>query len=86
MNLPAQKPTDPPTAGGYLNRFLGGPPLSVIFRLALLSILIGVIMQVLGFDPGTSSTACDGWCNTSGTWGSTPCAGSGDTCSWALRW
>jgi hypothetical protein len=51
MNLPAQKPTDPPTAGGYLNRFLGGPPLSVIFRLALLSILIGVIMQVLGFDP-----------------------------------
>ncbi|HXL49210.1 MAG TPA: DUF6460 domain-containing protein [Xanthobacteraceae bacterium] len=35
----------------YLNRFFGGPPLSVIFRLVLLSILIGVILQVLGLDP-----------------------------------
>src|SRR5260370_19694569 len=35
----------------YLNRFLGGAPLSVIFRLVLLSILIGVILQVLGLDP-----------------------------------
>jgi Family of unknown function (DUF6460) len=51
MNLPAQKPTEAPTSGGYLNRFFGGPPLSVMFRLALLSILIGVILQVLGLDP-----------------------------------
>ena len=35
----------------YLNRFFGGPPLSVIFRLVLLSILIGVILVVLGLDP-----------------------------------
>jgi len=35
----------------YLNRFFGGPPLSVIFRLVLLSILIGVILEVLGLDP-----------------------------------
>ena len=35
----------------YVNRFFGGPPLSVIFRLILLSILIGVILQVLGLDP-----------------------------------
>ena len=35
----------------YINRFFGGPPLSVIFRLVLLSILIGVILQVLGLDP-----------------------------------
>jgi hypothetical protein len=34
-----------------LNRFFGGPPLSVIFRLVLLSILVGVILNVLGFDP-----------------------------------
>jgi hypothetical protein len=34
-----------------LNRFFGGPPLSVIFRLVLLSILVGVILHVLGFDP-----------------------------------
>ena len=34
----------------YVSRFFGGPPLSVIFRLVLLSILIGVILQVLGLD------------------------------------
>jgi hypothetical protein len=34
-----------------ISRFFGGPPLSVIFRLILLSILIGVILQVLGLDP-----------------------------------
>lgn len=38
-------------ADNYINRFFGGPPLSVIFRLILLSILIGVILQVLGLDP-----------------------------------
>src|SRR4029453_13743747 len=35
----------------YVTRFFGGPPLPVIFRLILLSILIGVILQVLGLDP-----------------------------------
>ena len=35
----------------YVTRFFGGPPLSVIFRLLLLSILIGVILEVLGLDP-----------------------------------
>jgi hypothetical protein len=34
-----------------LTRFFGGPPLSVIFRLVLLSILIGVILKVMGLDP-----------------------------------
>ncbi len=34
-----------------VNRFFGGPPLYVIFRLVLLSILIGVILQVMGLDP-----------------------------------
>jgi len=34
-----------------VNRFFGGPPLSVIFRLVLLSILIGVILEVMGLDP-----------------------------------
>jgi hypothetical protein len=34
-----------------ITRFFGGPPLSVIFRLALLSIIIGVILEVLGLDP-----------------------------------
>jgi hypothetical protein len=33
-------------------RFLGGSPLAVFFRLALLCILVGVILHALGFDPG----------------------------------
>ena len=44
-------PTERPMAGNYVTRFFGGPPLSVIFRLVLLSILVGVILKVLGLDP-----------------------------------
>jgi hypothetical protein len=40
-----------PMTGDHVQRFFGGPPLSVIFRLALLSILVGVILKVLGLDP-----------------------------------
>jgi hypothetical protein len=32
-------------------RFLGGSPLAVIFRLTLLSILVGVVLSAIGFDP-----------------------------------
>jgi hypothetical protein len=38
-------------AGSQVTRFFGGPPLSVIFRLVLLSVLVGVILKVLGLDP-----------------------------------
>ena len=38
-------------ANNLVTRFFGGPPLSVIFRLILLSILVGVILKVLGLDP-----------------------------------
>jgi len=57
MSMPSERPTipmqrsAPSTAPGALARFFGGPPLSVVFRLLLLSILIGVILQVLGLDP-----------------------------------
>src|SRR5205085_12326528 len=34
-----------------LYRFLGGSPLAVTFRLALLSILVGVVLAAIGFDP-----------------------------------
>src|SRR5215475_10624160 len=44
-------PTERPMANNYVNRFFGGSPASVIFRLVLLSILIGVILEVLGLDP-----------------------------------
>jgi len=35
----------------YLHRFFGGPPLSVIGRLVLLSVLVGVILAAVGLDP-----------------------------------
>jgi Domain of unknown function (DUF6460) len=44
-------PTEKPMADNHVNRFFGGSPLSVIFRLVLLSILVGVILEVLGLDP-----------------------------------
>lgn len=34
-----------------MTRFLGGSPLAVFFRLVLLSILVGVVLAALGFDP-----------------------------------
>jgi hypothetical protein len=51
MSLPTETPRETPKQGDYVTRFFGGPPLSVLFRLALLSILVGVILEALGFDP-----------------------------------
>jgi hypothetical protein len=34
-----------------VQRFLGGSPLAVAFRLILLSILVGVVLAAIGFDP-----------------------------------
>jgi hypothetical protein len=49
MSMPAPKREE--TAPDTMTRFFGGPPLAVIIRLALISILVGVIMEALGFDP-----------------------------------
>ena len=38
-------------ASESVNRFFGGEPLSVFFRLVLLSILIGVVLSAIGLDP-----------------------------------
>ena len=38
-------------ADNLVTRFFGGSPLMVLVRLVLLSILVGVILSVLGFDP-----------------------------------
>jgi hypothetical protein len=38
-------------ANGSVNRFFGGSPLSVLVRLILLSILVGVILSAIGLDP-----------------------------------
>jgi hypothetical protein len=35
----------------YVQRVLGGPPLAVVGRLILLSILVGVILAAVGLDP-----------------------------------
>jgi hypothetical protein len=50
MSTPAETPREMPKPD-YVTRFFGGPPLSVIVRLVLLSILVGVILEALGFDP-----------------------------------
>src|SRR5215468_6677143 len=53
MSMPSERPASGPRPANNdaLSRFFGGPPLSVIFRLVLLSILIGVILEVMGLDP-----------------------------------
>jgi hypothetical protein len=40
-----------PAANDGLYCFLGGSPVSVAFRLILLSILVGVVLAAIGFDP-----------------------------------
>src|SRR5215470_15888606 len=40
-----------PMANDFVNRFLGGPPLAVLGRLVLLSIVVGVILSAVGLDP-----------------------------------
>lgn len=41
----------PPPRRGDIQRFLGGSPLGVMFRLVLLSVLVGVLLAAIGFDP-----------------------------------
>jgi len=38
-------------ANDIVSRFLGGPPLSVVTKLVLLSIVVGVILSAVGLDP-----------------------------------
>ena len=45
QSLESQKSQD------YVHRFFGGPPLAVVGRLILLSILVGVILAAIGLDP-----------------------------------
>ena len=40
-----------PASNDGLTRFLGGSPLAVAFRLILLSILVGVVLTAIGFNP-----------------------------------
>jgi hypothetical protein len=38
-------------ASDGFSRFIGGSPLAVAFRLVLLSVLVGVVLASIGFDP-----------------------------------
>ena len=38
-------------ANEVANRFFGGPPLSVVLKIILLSVVVGVILSALGLDP-----------------------------------
>lgn len=53
MSYPERELSSPsrPSARSEINRFLGGSPFSVAFRLILLSILVGVVLSTIGFDP-----------------------------------
>src|SRR5881227_2083541 len=70
----------------YVSRFFGGPPLSVIFRLVLLSILIGVILQVLGLDPWNIIESLRRLVVRVWDMGLDPCVGSGAICCSARSW
>jgi hypothetical protein len=48
-----------PAANDGLYRFLGGSPLAVAFRLVLLSILVGVVLAAIGFDPWNILTSIE---------------------------
>ena len=51
MPMPNNETRPLPSNNDALYRFLGGSPLSVAFRLILLSILVGVVLAAIGFDP-----------------------------------
>jgi hypothetical protein len=40
-----------PASRDGLSRFLGGSPLAVLGRLILLSVLVGIVLAAIGFDP-----------------------------------
>ena len=39
------------TGNNAVSRFFGGSPLAVLFRLVLVSVLVGVILSAFGLDP-----------------------------------
>ena len=47
----AEDPRRQPMPNPVVNRFLGGPPISVAVRLILLCVLVGVILSAIGLDP-----------------------------------
>src|SRR5205085_1883876 len=46
-----EKPPEPPMRDDTVTKIFGGSPLAVLARLALVSILVGVVLSALGLDP-----------------------------------
>ena len=44
-------PPSRPPSNSALHRFFGGSPLGVLFRLALLCVLVGILLEVVGINP-----------------------------------
>ncbi len=40
-----------PARDDHLSRFLGGSPMGVLLRLVAMSVLVGVVLAAIGFDP-----------------------------------
>ena len=51
MPMPNNDTRELPASNDALYRCLGGSPLAVAFRLILLSVLVGVVLAAVGFDP-----------------------------------
>jgi hypothetical protein len=51
MPMPNNDTRELPANNDAMTRFLGGSPLAVGFRLILLSVLVGVVLAAVGFDP-----------------------------------
>jgi hypothetical protein len=51
MTMPDDARELPARDSDGLSRFLGGSPLTVVLRLALLSILVGIVLAAIGLDP-----------------------------------
>ncbi|WP_072826012.1 DUF6460 domain-containing protein [Bradyrhizobium erythrophlei] len=49
--MPNNDTRELPANNDAMTRFLGGSPLAVAFRLILLSVLVGVVLAAVGFDP-----------------------------------
>jgi len=51
MPMPNNDTGQIPADNDALYHFLGGSPMAVAFRLILLSVLVGVVLAAVGFDP-----------------------------------
>ena len=51
MTMQPNPPVPPAPPPDPLTRFFGGRPFAVIFKLILLSVLVGLVLTVLGLDP-----------------------------------